>query len=40
MYAYDLVFFWQDSPPHCERAYLGERQRTQAPPELRALEKP
>lgn len=29
----DLLFFWQ--PDHCRQAYESERQRLQAPPQLR-----
>ena len=29
----DALFFWQ--PNHCREAYESERQRLQAPPELR-----
>lgn len=29
----DVLFFWQER--HCERAYIAERERLQAPPEVR-----
>ena len=33
MPAIDTLFFWQTR--HCERAYIAERERLQAPPEAR-----
>lgn len=30
----DLLFAWQ-GPRHCERAYIAERERLHAPPEVR-----
>ena len=32
----DVLFFWQgNGSGHCERAYIAERERLQAPPETR-----
>lgn len=32
----DVLFFWQaGGSGHCERAYVAERERLQAPPEVR-----
>lgn len=32
----DVLFFWQGGGSgHCERAYIAERERLQAPPEVR-----
>lgn len=32
----DTVFYWQTA--HCFNAYISERMRSQAPPELRTME--
>lgn len=31
----DLLFFWQQNPAHCQRAYKAEVKRLQLPPEFR-----